>query len=161
MTSFVSIVIKMNNLRFMLAMSFQKCFTTMVRQAVKENSENAEALQLIESSLDLHTYILINVGGIDRQRYSCPVVLERPLSILLIEILGAKLEGACMKKGEFFQLIATIFYAVKRGFPSKSCKISMILVLDQLSRTTSERPESIHCFVHCVTQSKVWNRTFS
>jgi hypothetical protein len=38
----------------------------MVRQAVKENSENAEALQLIESSLDLHTYILINVGGIDR-----------------------------------------------------------------------------------------------
>jgi hypothetical protein len=34
-----------------------------------------------------------------------------------IEILGAMLEEACLKKGRtFFQLISTLFCEVKRGF---------------------------------------------
>jgi hypothetical protein len=33
-----------------------------------------------------------------------------------IEILGATLEEACLKKVEFFQLISTLFCEVKRGF---------------------------------------------
>jgi hypothetical protein len=33
-----------------------------------------------------------------------------------IEILGATLEEACLKKGDFFQLISTLFCEVKRGF---------------------------------------------
>jgi hypothetical protein len=33
-----------------------------------------------------------------------------------IEILGASLGEACLKKGIFFHLISTIFCEVKRGF---------------------------------------------
>jgi hypothetical protein len=38
------------------------------------------------------------------------------MPVLTIEILGAMLEEACLKKRSFFQLISALFCEVKRGF---------------------------------------------